>query len=222
MSSHVVRGSSPVRGLLVGRGGKVTGVDLNAAMIAVARAAAADLAPAVDWQHADAQPLPIARPLADVVVCQQGCSSSLTWNRRRRNAPSCDLGPAGRLRVELAARQPLLCGLPRRDRPLPRSRDRPTFAAAFGLGRSEQLTGLFKCARFPDVNVATERVEGPPPRSPLLRPLHLAATPGALRWLPLTPPTSKPSSSSHASSFALTGTAKCGGAIRLPPRDGRR
>jgi SAM-dependent methyltransferase len=50
------------------RGATVVGVDLNAQMLAVARAAD----PAIEWIEADAAALPLANAAFDVVLCQQG------------------------------------------------------------------------------------------------------------------------------------------------------
>jgi SAM-dependent methyltransferase len=50
----------------VAPGGRVCGLDLNAAMLDVARASEAD----VDWQQGDAAAMPLADAAFDVVVCQ--------------------------------------------------------------------------------------------------------------------------------------------------------
>jgi SAM-dependent methyltransferase len=50
------------------RGAAVAGVDLNAQMLDVARAAE----PAIEWIEADATALPLADDAFDVVLCQQG------------------------------------------------------------------------------------------------------------------------------------------------------
>ena len=54
----------------VGPGGAVTGTDVNAEMVAVAREA--DPGGAVRWERADAAALPVADGAADVVLCQHG------------------------------------------------------------------------------------------------------------------------------------------------------
>lgn len=53
---------------LVGPGGSVTGVDLNPAMLAVARR----VAPSAEWLEASAQDLPFGEASFDVVTCQFG------------------------------------------------------------------------------------------------------------------------------------------------------
>jgi ubiquinone/menaquinone biosynthesis C-methylase UbiE len=52
--------------------GRVVGIDLNEAMLAVARAHAQDAAIAIDWKQGDATSLPFADAAFDAVLCQQG------------------------------------------------------------------------------------------------------------------------------------------------------
>lgn len=59
----------------VGPTGSVAAVDRNDGMLEVAREAAADLRPAIDWRQADATDLPFADETFDVVFCQQGLQS---------------------------------------------------------------------------------------------------------------------------------------------------
>lgn len=56
----------------VGPGGHVTGSDLNAGMLQVARRQAAGIDPAITWQQASAMDLPFGDGAFDTVVCQQG------------------------------------------------------------------------------------------------------------------------------------------------------
>jgi SAM-dependent methyltransferase len=57
----------------VGAGGAVTGADIDAAMLAVARRAPpGEGAAAIDWQRADAQALPFADAGFDTVLCFEG------------------------------------------------------------------------------------------------------------------------------------------------------
>ena len=78
------------------RGATVVGVDVNAQMLDVARAAD----PAVEWIEADATALPLADDAFDVVLCQQGLqfmpdpAAALAEMRRV-------LAPGGRLTVSV-------------------------------------------------------------------------------------------------------------------------
>jgi ubiquinone/menaquinone biosynthesis C-methylase UbiE len=56
----------------VGPSGAVTGVDLNAGMLAVARAASAGAATPIRWVEASAEDLPLPDGTVDVACCQQG------------------------------------------------------------------------------------------------------------------------------------------------------
>ncbi|GAA3996993.1 methyltransferase domain-containing protein [Deinococcus rubellus] len=56
----------------VGASGVVSALDLNPAMLTVARETAAPDAPAIDWQQGSAQSLPFADAAFAAVTCQQG------------------------------------------------------------------------------------------------------------------------------------------------------
>ena len=55
----------------VGEQGTVVGVDINEGMLKVARTAAADLTPTIEWRQGDATALPFPDDAFDVVFCQQ-------------------------------------------------------------------------------------------------------------------------------------------------------
>ena len=55
----------------VGEEGTVVGLDVNEGMIEVARAAAAELDPAIEWRQGDATDLPFRDETFDVIFCQQ-------------------------------------------------------------------------------------------------------------------------------------------------------
>jgi SAM-dependent methyltransferase len=56
----------------VGSGGRVVGLDRNAGMLEVARRAAAEAAPQIEWRQDDAASLPFDDASFDAVLCQQG------------------------------------------------------------------------------------------------------------------------------------------------------
>lgn len=56
----------------VGTDGRVVGLDVNEGMLEVARTVAADIQPAITWQHGDALNLPLSDATFDVAFCQQG------------------------------------------------------------------------------------------------------------------------------------------------------
>jgi len=80
---------------LVGVGGQVVGLDMNANMLMVARTCA----PSVEWHEGNALALPFADHTFDVVVCQQGLQffpdpGTALAHMRRVLAPSGRLGVA--------------------------------------------------------------------------------------------------------------------------------
>jgi len=56
----------------VGATGHVVGIDLNPAMLAMARAMAHDDGPPIEWREANATALPFADATFDLVCCHQG------------------------------------------------------------------------------------------------------------------------------------------------------
>ncbi len=56
----------------VGPSARVTGVDLNPTMLAVAASASASPTPAIEWLEAKAESVPLGDDAFDVVLCQQG------------------------------------------------------------------------------------------------------------------------------------------------------
>ena len=83
-------GTGAVARRLADRGLSVTGVDLSGAMVAFAAAAE----PRVDWRVAPAGALPLGAGTADLVCCQQDCSSSPTRPARCATCIVCSC-PAG-------------------------------------------------------------------------------------------------------------------------------
>jgi ubiquinone/menaquinone biosynthesis C-methylase UbiE len=56
----------------VGSSGMVSGVDINAGMLGVARAVSASAVPAIKWYESTAESIPIPKDSFDVVICQLG------------------------------------------------------------------------------------------------------------------------------------------------------
>lgn len=76
----------------VGADGTVTGVDVNAGMLATARATDA----AIEWRQADASALPFSDRTFDVVLCQQGFQFMADREAAARELRRV-LAPSGRL-----------------------------------------------------------------------------------------------------------------------------
>lgn len=56
----------------VGSGGRVTGLDINAGMLAVARAMSLDLGTTINWIQGSATAIELPDAMFDIILCQQG------------------------------------------------------------------------------------------------------------------------------------------------------
>lgn len=79
----------------VGPSGAVTGLDLAADMIDVARRAPAPAEPRIEWHVGDAASLPFPDASYDAVVCQMGLMFMPTRRRRLRRCGASSLLAAG-------------------------------------------------------------------------------------------------------------------------------
>lgn len=61
---------------MVGRSGRVVGIDVNPTMLATARALPDSSPVEIVWQEASAEELPFHHDEFDCAICSQGCSSS--------------------------------------------------------------------------------------------------------------------------------------------------
>ena len=153
----------------VGPGGAVSALDLNPAMLAVARETAALAAPVIDWQHGSAQALPFANAAFTAVVCQQGLQffpdqvGALSEMRRV-------LEPGGRAALLVhrgIEHHPLFDRLNRAGRAQVGA---DIFMAPFTLGEAATLEQLMTAAGFVDIQI---KVESRTVRHP--EPEHFAA-----------------------------------------------
>jgi ubiquinone/menaquinone biosynthesis C-methylase UbiE len=139
-----------------GSGQGVVGIDINGAMLAVAR----ELEPSVDWHEGDATQMPFASESFDVVLCQQGLqffSDRLAGLREMHRA----LVPGGTLAVEVGGsidRNPYVRSL---TDALARhvSVEVASVAARIcSLGSAEELEGMLEQAGFVGIEVQRRRV----------------------------------------------------------------
>jgi SAM-dependent methyltransferase len=84
----------------VGAGGTVMGVDSNASMLEIARAASREIAPPIRWLAADAADLPLPDASADCVLCQQGLQFLADRDAALREMCRV-LAPGGRLALSV-------------------------------------------------------------------------------------------------------------------------
>lgn len=137
---------------LVAPGGSVVGLDLDPAMLAVARDCADAEGIAVTWHGANAVALPFEDGSFDLVLCQQGLQfmpeRSAAVREMRRG-----LIPDGRVLVAAwapIAENPVRAAIDRA------ARERLGFssiAGRFGLGDAATLRGLVENAGFADVTI---------------------------------------------------------------------
>jgi ubiquinone/menaquinone biosynthesis C-methylase UbiE len=144
----------------VGESGSVTGLDLLAGMLEVARAASRDFRPAIDWVEGNALEMPLPDASFDLVLCQQGLQffpdkvAALEEVRRV-------LVPTGRVLVSVwgpIERSPAVAALQRAL-----ERHAPEVAGflpvVFALSDTEELGGYLTKAGFNDVSVRPQVAE---------------------------------------------------------------
>ncbi|EYB68315.1 hypothetical protein DEIPH_ctg025orf0185 [Deinococcus phoenicis] len=143
---------------LVGQEGRVAALDLNPAMLAVARTVPVAPGAEIDWQGGSAQALPFPDGAFDVVCCQQGLqffpSPALALREMRRV-----LVPGGRVAV-LVSRAIEHNPLYHRLNEAARQRlGVPAYAAPFALGEADRLRLLLTGAGFQRVEVWPEALQ---------------------------------------------------------------
>ncbi len=148
----------------VGAGGAISGLDLNPAMLAVARETAVPDEPVIDWHHGSAQSLPFADDSFTAVVCQQGLQffpDQVGALREMRRV----LEPGGRAALLVqrgSEHHPLFDRLNRAGRARVGV---DIFIAPFTLGDSAKLEQLMTAAGFVDIElkVKSRTVRHPEP-----------------------------------------------------------
>ena len=143
----------------VGVHGQVAALDLNPAMLAVARThAAAPGAPDIAWTQGSAQAMPFPGASFDVVLCQQGFQffpdRALAAAEMHRV-----LVPGGRallLVSQAIRRNPLYDHL---NRAMLARTGIPAYAAPFALGEAGQLEALLRGANFRQIRVQEAQLE---------------------------------------------------------------
>lgn len=140
----------------VGGAGTVTGVDVNAEMLAFAREVCADVRPAITWKQASAHDTGLPEGAFDVVLCQQGLqffrNRPAAVRELRRLTP-----PGGRVAVSVWCDEdnpgyaPFAAAF---ERHIPQVPEAVGFVRAiFGLADREALRDLLAGAGFREVEV---------------------------------------------------------------------
>lgn len=151
----VARGAAP----LVGKDGQVTAVDMNPAMLAVARALPAPSGAEITWQEGNAMSLPFTDSRFDVVLCQHSLPfvpDRLAAVREMRRV----LAPEGRALVivlQALEKHPVFKSLMEsvaRHLSLPLS----DVMTPFAIPDADELRTLFITAEFPRVEIVSESI----------------------------------------------------------------
>jgi ubiquinone/menaquinone biosynthesis C-methylase UbiE len=148
----------------VGASGSVAGLDVNAAMLSVARAAApADSS--IAWHQGDAESMPLPDGGLDLVTCQMGLQffrNKLAALREMRRV----LAPRGRLALNVPGPVPPVFVVIADALARHVSREAAGFChLVFSVHEAGELRELATAAGFSEVHVAAESVslKGPPP-----------------------------------------------------------
>ena len=163
----------------VGPSGRVTGVDLNAAMIGVARSLPAPGGGPIDWIEGSALAIPLPDASVDVVLCQQGLQffpdKALALREMHRV-----LARGGRLALSVWSSTGIYNGAV--GKALARFAGEETasrFCASRNAPGREELERLAVAGGFSDVTVRMSRMKIHLPRLDRFALEHLAGTPVA-------------------------------------------
>jgi len=162
-----------------GTRGRLTGVDLNAGMISVARSVAAPQGATIEWLEGSALALPLRAASVDVVLCQQGLQffsdKALALREMRRV-----LAPAGRIALSVWTSAGIYNSAV--GEALSRLVDADTaarFCASRKVPARAELERLTLDAGFANVSVRVQRMTIHLPRLDRFVVEHLAGTPVA-------------------------------------------
>jgi ubiquinone/menaquinone biosynthesis C-methylase UbiE len=142
---------------LVGASGQVVGVDMNRAMLAVARSVPAPAGATIDWQEGNAMALPFPEGAFDVALCQHGLQffpDHARALREMRRVLKHD-GRAAAIVLQALSRHPVFEALMEsvaRHLSLPLA----AIATPFALCDAEELRSLFSLAGFGKVDIVPE------------------------------------------------------------------
>lgn len=139
----------------VGSSGSVTGVDVNAGMLGVARIAAADVA--AEWLEANADALPLADDSFDVAFCQLGLQFFVDRVASLRELRRV-LAPGGRALVSVPGPTPALFELMEAALTRCVDADAASFVeAVFSLHEPGAVASLMREAGFTRVSAGSEQ-----------------------------------------------------------------
>jgi SAM-dependent methyltransferase len=163
----------------VGQAGRVVGLDVNAAMLGVARSLPMVAGASVEWLEASALDIPLPDEAFDVVLCQQGLQQFPDRPCALREMHRV-LAPGGRLAASVWSRIQGSPGMAALVAALERhvsSEAANNRRAPFALADANELRNLIVGAGFIDVEVRTHVETARFPTPEMLVEAQLAATP---------------------------------------------
>jgi ubiquinone/menaquinone biosynthesis C-methylase UbiE len=163
---------------LVGEQGRVTGLDLNPGMLAVARKLTPPQGAAIDWREGDAVEPDLPDAAFDLVLCQHGLQFFPDRAAALRHVRRV-LRPGGRLALAVwrgLDRHPVFRALAEAEAPhlLPLGMTFEDLAAPFSLGDAAELRALLADAGFTSVELADRSIEARFPAHRFIQNMELA------------------------------------------------
>lgn len=157
----------------VGSAGKVTGLDLNPGMIAVARSSTpAEFS--IEWIEANVEEMPLEDASYDVVLCQMGLQFVADKIAALREMNRV-LAPGGRVHISVPGPRPRLMEIMEEGIGHHLGPDWSKFVGiVFSMHDKEELHDLFQRSGFTDIHITarTRRLELPPPEEFLWQYIH--------------------------------------------------
>ncbi len=142
----------------VGAKGRVVGLDMNRAMLDVARARSAEEGLAIEWREGSAQELPFGEGTFDLVLCQHGLQFFPDQPRALAEMYRV-LAPGGRVAIATwrgLDKNPFFAAY---ERAVRRRFDSPALEIPFSLGDPAALAELLQEAGFTRVSVEAADIE---------------------------------------------------------------
>ena len=163
----------------VGQAGRVVGLDVNGAMLSVARLLPAVAGAPIEWLEASVQDIPLTDASFNVVLCQQGLQQFTDRPSALREMHRV-LEPGGRLAASVWSQIESSPGMAALVKALERHVSKEAAnnrRAPFALGHADELETLIRGARFGDVRIETVVETARFPSPEMLVEAQLAATP---------------------------------------------
>jgi ubiquinone/menaquinone biosynthesis C-methylase UbiE len=166
---------------VLGETGHVVGMDVNASMLAMARAVPIPPGASISWQHSDAAAIAAPDASFDVLLCQQGLQYFAQRAAALREMRRV-LRPGGRLALSVwrpLDRQPFFIAVVAALEAHVSAEVASLIRVAFSLGNAEELRGLIAEAGFQSPHIGLEVKQMRYPSLAEFLPGYLAGSPMA-------------------------------------------